>query len=124
FGVTVLGIGVMFGLDPLASQAIGAGDPLRARKLAWQSVWLALLTSAVLMVATATSPLLLGLFGIEARVRHLASVYLWIRCLGTFPLLLYMGLRSYLGALGRTRPMVISMMLANVVNLGLDLLLV
>src|SRR5271170_410651 len=47
FFFCVLGMGVMLGLDPLISQAIGAGETRRARALIWQSFWLALAATAV-----------------------------------------------------------------------------
>ena len=42
FTVSILGIGLLFGLDPLISQAVGAEVKGRARLLLWQGVWLAL----------------------------------------------------------------------------------
>ena len=40
FAVAVLGMGIMHGFDPLVSQAVGAGDTARARRLLWQAAWL------------------------------------------------------------------------------------
>ena len=57
FAVSVFGMGLVFGIDPMASQALGAGEPLRARFVMWQGVWLSLIVSAVLTV-----PLLCGPF--------------------------------------------------------------
>src|ERR1051325_4565675 len=41
FAVAVVGLGATMGLDPLFSQALGAGDEKRARELIWQGLWLA-----------------------------------------------------------------------------------
>src|SRR5690349_8037927 len=49
FALTVLGIGLLMGLDPLTSQAVGAKDRGRARRLLWQGMWLALAASLVLL---------------------------------------------------------------------------
>src|SRR5688572_17291374 len=57
--IFVLGMGVMLGLDPLISQALGAGQPVRARSLMWQGVWLSLMCGVVLSVALAVLPLFL-----------------------------------------------------------------
>ena len=116
FPFTVLGIGAMMGLDPLVSQALGAGDPVRARKLLWQGVWLSLAVAAVLSLPIALAPMLLVPVGIEPAVAEQASNYLWIRLPGLMPLLLFTGLRSYLQALGITRPMLIGVVLGNLFN--------
>src|SRR5438105_4971356 len=58
-GFSVLGMGLMMALDPLISQAIGAGQPAKARTLFWQGVWLALAASVVLAAPIALAPLAL-----------------------------------------------------------------
>src|SRR5947199_9642944 len=50
FGVSVFGLGLMLGVDPLISQAVGARDFVRARRVMWQGIWLALITTVVLTV--------------------------------------------------------------------------
>jgi len=122
--ITVLGIGAMMGLDPLVSQALGAGDPPRARKLLWQGVWLALAVSLVLAVPIALAPFLLVPFGIEPQVAEQARDYLWIRMVGLAPMLLFTGLRSYLQAQGITRPMLVGVVLGNLFNVPATWLLV
>ena len=57
FAISVVGMGIVLGLDPLVSQAVGAGDRVRARHVLWQGIWLALLVSAVLTVALVVSTL-------------------------------------------------------------------
>src|SRR5688572_25913679 len=60
FALWVIGMGIVMGIDPLISQALGAGDEIRARSVFWQGVWLAILVGAVLSIPTALSPLLIG----------------------------------------------------------------
>ena len=48
FAFAILGTGIVSGLDPLVSQAVGAGDLSRARRVLWQGVWLSLIVTAVL----------------------------------------------------------------------------
>src|ERR1700682_4346875 len=45
FGVSVFGLGLMLGVDPLISQSVGARDLSSARRILWQGTWLALITS-------------------------------------------------------------------------------
>lgn len=124
FAVAVFGLGVMMGMDPLLSQALGAGDERRAGELLWQGVWLALLTSAALCVPTLLAPALLKPMRVPDAIAAQASSFLLWRIPGLLPLLLFAGLRSALQAHGRTRALVWATVVANVANLVLDLLLV
>src|SRR5438093_12456713 len=56
FGVSVFGLGLMLGVDPLISQAVGARDATSARRVLWQGVWLALLTAAALTLLLLLGP--------------------------------------------------------------------
>lgn len=124
FAVAVLGMGVMMGLDPLISQAFGADDPARARRLAWQGGFLALHVSAWLAVPLLILPWLLEPLGVEPAVAREAGRYVLWRLPGLPFLLLYVGGRAYLQAAGLARPMVIATVAANLANLPLDVLLV
>lgn len=124
FGVAVVGLGVMLGLDPLLSQAVGAGDERRARELLWQGVWLAALATAALSLPIALLPLLLRPAGVAPELLSDARGFLLGRLPGLFPLLAFAGARSYLQALGRVRPLVLAIAAANGCNLVLDVLLV
>ena len=124
FGVSVFGLGLMLGLDPLISQAVGAGDELSARRILWQGVWLGLLTSALLIGVLLGAPALLMLIGVQRELIAPATSYLLIRLIGIAPWLLFFVVRAYLQAHHVTRPMVVSMVLGNILNLAGDLLLV
>lgn len=124
FPVTVLGMGAMMGLDPLVSQALGAGDRRHARRLLWQGVWLAVIVGLVLSAVAGFTPALLVPFGIDPAVAAQASSYLYVRLFGLVPMLLFVGLRSYLQAVGVTRPMLVAVVAANVLNIVATLYLV
>ncbi|HET9551489.1 MAG TPA: MATE family efflux transporter [Anaeromyxobacteraceae bacterium] len=124
FTVAVLGIGVMMGLDPLIAQAVGAGDPARARRLAVQGGWLALHATLCLTLPLLALPVLLEPLGVEPAVAREAGRYLLWRVPGLFFLFLYVGGRAYLQAAGLVRPMVVATVVANLANLPLDVLLV
>jgi len=124
FPVMVLGMGAMMGFDPLVSQALGAGDERRARWLLWQGVWLAVATGLLLAVPMALLPAILGPIGIAPEVARKATQYILVRTAGLVPLFLYVGLRSYLQAVGVTRPMIVAVVVANLFNAGCTLLLV
>lgn len=122
--VAIFGMGVMHGIDPLVSQALGAGEPARARRLLWQGNWLALALAAALAVPFAVVPSLLVPLGIAPAVADAAGRYLLWRLPGLPFLLLYISARAYLQAHGTTRPMVIAIVAANLLNVPADLLLV
>jgi len=124
FFVSVVGIGLMLGLDPFMSQSIGAGDAARARHFAWQGVWIVLPTAAVLGIPLLTLPSLLVPFGIEPAVARDVKSFLALRLLGLPALLLAVGWSSYLQAAGRVRSVIWAVLAANVSNFALDLLFV
>lgn len=124
FTCTFFGMGVMLALDPLVSQAIGAGEPGRARTHYWQGVWLALLTSAVVMVPVGLIPFALEPFGVSPAVAQEARTYMWWRLPGVAGVLLFVSARSYLTGTGRVQITFFAMVLANVANFALDVGLV
>lgn len=124
FAFSVMGMGMVYGVDPLIAQAIGAGDRGRARHILWQGIWLALIVSGALTIVLLLGALALPLIGAQAELIAPARVYLLIRLTSLVPFLLFFVIRAYLQAHGVTRPMVISMVLANVFNLGADIALV
>jgi multidrug resistance protein, MATE family len=124
FAFAILGMGIVLGVDPLISQAVGGGDHQGARRILWQGIWLAVViagaSTAILLVAT----LLLPAIGAEAELIDPAQTYLFIRIASLLPHLLFYVSRSYLQALGITKPLLISMLIANVFNLFATVVLV
>ena len=124
YALAMIGMGISHGVDPLISQAIGAGDRLRARSILWQGVWLALVSSAGITVLMLLAPLILRPFGVQAELVPMTTTYLAIRAIGLAPFLVFLVVRSYLQAHHITRPMIAAMVAANVLNLFGDILLV
>lgn len=124
FSVAIVGMGVVLGLEPLVSQAIGAGDGARARRWLWQGAWLALGLGAVLAIPLALVPPFLVPLGIPPGVAQQAGPYVWLRLPGLPAFLFYFAIRAYVQGHGRVRAVVGAVALANVVNLALDLVLV
>jgi MATE family multidrug resistance protein len=122
--LSVFGMGVMHGLDPLVSQALGAGDAKRARQLLWQGNWLAFALAAALALPFLVAPPLLRPLGIDAAVAHESGRYLLGRLPGLPFFFLYLSGRAYLQAIGATRPMVVAIVVANALNVPAVVLLV
>ncbi|HUP58913.1 MAG TPA: MATE family efflux transporter [Thermoanaerobaculia bacterium] len=124
FAISIIGMGVMFGIDPMISQAIGAGDRVRARRILWQGIWLGLIVTGVLTIVLVAGALAIPYAGFAEELVAPATAYLLVRTISLAPFLLFFVVRSYLQAHGVTRPMVTAMIAANVLNLGGDILFI
>jgi MATE family multidrug resistance protein len=124
FALSILGQGLVMGIDPLISQAIGAGDRLRARHVLWQGIWLALCVAGLLTMVMIGAAVALPHIGADPELISPARTFLLVRMLSLVPHLMFFAMRAYLQAQHTTRPLLISMIVANVANLLLDLLFV
>lgn len=122
--IAIFPIGVMLGLDPLVSQALGRGDRAithqhlaSARRLA---VWL---TPPTLMAMTALLGLTLLAVDLEAGTAEASWGYLAGRAPSILPFMVFMAHRSMLQAWDRIRPIATSMIVANAVNLPVSAVL-
>lgn len=126
FTLSILAVGLMMGLDPLISQAFGAGEQRRARELVWQGAWMALIAGAGTALLAAVAPFALdwSWVGIEPEVAATTRWCIWAR-LPCLPfLLIFYPQRSYLTAAGWTWSMLAASLVANLLNAGLTWLLV
>ena len=124
FAVVVLGVGLLLALDPLVSQARGAGEDGEARRLLWQGIWIAAGLSVPLAVVCLAACYLLAPLGLAPDTAARTTVYMASRLPGLPFVLAFVAVRSYLQASGITRPVVVGIVLANVVNLPMSWLLV
>lgn len=123
FLVSLLGMGLLHGLDPMASQAVGAGNPAKARRHLREALilcWIIVVPISGLIFATL---LPLPLLGIDKPTQEAATLYLLGRVPGLICLYIYMATRSYLQALEVTRPIFITTLVANLLNIPLTLFL-
>jgi MATE family multidrug resistance protein len=116
FAITVAGLGAVLGMDPLVSQAIGAGEGRRARAVVRAGMRLGTLLGVGLMAVAAASPFLLPTVGVDAATSAEAHRYVLGRLPGMIPFLWIMAMRSYMQSLDVSRPIVTSMLAANLVN--------
>jgi MATE family multidrug resistance protein len=124
FAVSVLGMGAVLGMDPLVSQAVGAGEGARARAVVRAALRLATVLGLGLSVVAGAAPLLLGAAGVDAGTRHEALMLVLGRIPGMVPFLWVLAIRSYLQAAGVTRPILLSVVAANLVNVVANGLLI
>ncbi len=111
------GIGITIALEPLASQAIGAGEPGRA----WDALRLtfraALWTAIPCVLLAYLTTLALGPMGVPAAVIERTRECLFGRVPGLIVFPLFLSLKTFLQAWGRTRPAMVGAVVANLVNL-------
>lgn len=124
FTTTLFGLGVLFGLDPLLGQAVGAGEHDRARKVLAAGLQLALLVGVPLALVIVLVAALLPASSIPADVVPLAQDFLVARMPSLVPFLALMATRAYLQATGNARSLVEGVVVANLVNLPLATALV
>ncbi len=124
FGVAGFGMGVLFALDPIISQAVGAGDSLGvARGLQRGFVLAAVMTVVAAVLLLPAEPIMTWLRQPD-EVIPVASGYTLASIPGVFPFYAFVVLRQSLQAMGRVRPIVITVVAANALNVVLNWVLV
>lgn len=120
----IFGVGLVMGVDPLASQAFGAGNRTRARQAARHGIYAALIISLPIAAAIAAMAGLLEYAGISHDLAAETRSYIWGRLGSIAFFLITMAQRSYLQADHRVRPIVLAAVAANIFNFAADWTLV
>lgn len=116
FAMICPAMGVTMAVEPLASQAVGANEPMRAWTSFRAGVVACILLSIPTMALVAMSALVLGPAGVDPAVVPAAQRFIWARLPGVPMWLLFMAAKAYLEARGVTRPLYVWGWLANVLN--------
>ncbi len=119
-----LGTGVVMGLDPLIAQAIGAGDARRTPGLLRDGLRVAVRLGVALTAVAIALPWAIDAAGVHPAIAAEARVFTLVRIVGILPFLATGALRAFLQAHGRTRPLVMAVIVGNVVNALLDWILI
>ena len=112
----IFGTGLMLGLDTLVSHSYGAGDIEEVHRSLVNGVYLALAVAPLLMLTIwGVEPLLAGMHLQSAMI---AQTIPYLRTLNwsTLPLLLYFVFRRYLQGIDLAKPVMFSLVSANLVN--------
>lgn len=124
FSIAAFGMGVLFALDPVISQAVGARDHRSiARGLQRGLILAAVLTAFSLIPLLAVGPLI-RLLGQPDDVVPMATGYVHAATPGILAFFAFVVLRQTLQAMDRVRPIVFAILMANVVNVVLNWTLV
>ncbi|MSR36512.1 MAG: MATE family efflux transporter [Gemmatimonadetes bacterium] len=124
FGCTLVGMGVLYALDPLVSQALGAGDDEAVARSVQRSVILVVGLTVATSVVMAPAGAVLRLLRQPAEVVPTASAYVVATIAGALPFYAFVALRQTLQAMGRITPVIVAVVLGNVANVALNWVLV
>ncbi|MCE2900564.1 MAG: MATE family efflux transporter [Gemmatimonas sp.] len=124
FNVCVFGIGLLFAIDPVVAQAVGAGDQEAIARGVQRGLVLATMVSVVVMLALLPGEWLLGALRQPPEVIDATAVYARRRILGVLPFFVFNVFRQSLQAMGPVRPVIAAALVANLVNAGANWLLI
>ena len=116
FSSMTVTMGVALALEPLASQAIGAREPERAWAAMKATLRSVALVWALSSVAAAALVLGLGAVGVDPEAIPHARAFALFQLPGLLFYNLFLAAKTFLQAHGRTRPIVIAALVANVLN--------
>lgn len=119
-GVTAFGVGTLLALDPLVAQAVGARDPPTVARAVQRGLVLAAVLSVPLALAMLPAGGVLRALGQPEAVLPFAAGYVRASAPGTLPFLAFVVLRQTLQAMGHTRAIVATIVVANVANVVLN----
>ena len=124
FGTLVVGIGIVLGLDPIASQAHGAGDGRRVGAALHSAVVLAFIVSIPIAVVWLFTEPVLVLAGQDPGLARTAHDFVMAQLPGIPGFLVFVALRQYLQARGMVWAALAIIVLANGVNAFLNWVLI
>ena len=115
---------MLLGLDTFVSQSYGAGNLRECHRWLRDGIHLAVLATVPLMAITFGMVAAMPIIGLHPDVQALTAPYVTIVAWGSLPLLLYAAFRRYLQALGLVWPVMITLVVANLVNAGANWVLI
>jgi MATE family multidrug resistance protein len=116
FNVAILGLGLLYAIDPVVAQAVGAGDEVAVARGVQRGLLLAGAAAVVVMLALLPGEHVLALLGQPPEVIEPTAQYSRRRLLAAIPFLVFGVWRQALQAMGTVRPVVLAVLAANVVN--------
>jgi MATE family multidrug resistance protein len=120
FNVSIFGAGTLMALDPLVAQAVGARDMDAVARAMQRGMVLAVLLAIAMSVVLAPVGSVLRLFHQSPEIVPDAAAYLHISIAGALPFMAFVVLRQSLQAMHRVAPIVVTVLVANLTNAGLN----
>jgi MATE family multidrug resistance protein len=124
FGASIFGMGTLMALDPVIAQAVGAGDGEGVARGVQRGIVLAGLLCLPAALLLWPAPAVLAWLRQPPDVAPLAGAYARVSIPGNLGMFGFIVLRQSLQAMGRVRPIVITIVVANLINAGLNWILI
>jgi MATE family multidrug resistance protein len=124
FVVSSLGMGMLMGLDPIVSQAVGAKEPDAVARAFQRGLLLVAIIGTLSVLSFIPAQAVLRAAGQPEGMLTIVGPYLWVLSPSTYAFLFFVLMRVVLQAHGRLRPILVSIAVANVINVGLSVVLV
>ncbi len=122
FATVLVARGIQRGMDPLVSQASGAGEREAAGCWLQRAAWLGLILAMPVALLHWFAEPVLRILGQPGSVLPLAGQWCRIFAVGLPAIMVHGALQQFLQCIGVMRPVTLSILLGNVLNLGLNLL--
>jgi MATE family multidrug resistance protein len=120
FNVSIFGTGTLMALDPLVSQAVGAGDKTSIARAVQRGAILGLCIAIVTTLVLLPAGAVFRALHQPPEIIDVAASYLTISAIGVLPFFAFVVFRQTLQALGRVGPIVWTIVGANLLNAGLN----
>lgn len=120
FGVSIFGLGVLISLDPIVAQALGAKDELAVERGLQRGLLLSVILTIPTSLVLLTVDPVLTLVRQPAEVIPYAAGYVYRVIPSVWPFFVFVVFRQTLQAHHRTRPIVVTIVIANLVNAFLN----
>lgn len=124
FAVTIFGMGALLALDPLISQAVGAHDTAAIARAVQRGFIMSVTLTVLLSFLFPLAGPILTLFRQPEEVVPPAAAYILAVMPSTLPLLGFVVLRQTLQAMHFIRPVLITIIVANIANAVLNWMLI
>lgn len=120
FGLAVFGIGTLWAIDPIVSQAMGARDHEAASLGIQRGLVLGALLGVVMTALCLPAEIVFRALRQPAEVVPRAAGFVWMTAPSMAVLLMFVTIRQSLQAMKHTRAIVITILTGNLVNLALN----
>jgi len=122
--IGIFAMGMLLGLDTLVSQSFGAGQLDECHRWLVHGVFLSVLLTIPTVLLLFWVSARLDQWGMNPDVLRLLRPYLDAIAWSTLPLLVYFAFRRYLQGLGVVRPIMVTLIVANLINFAGNWLLI
>lgn len=124
FATGIIGIGILLALDPVISQAIGAGDEAGIARAVQRGFIMSLVLSVLLSLFLPSARLVLTQLGQPAELVPLAHTYVLALIPGVIPFFLFIVVRQTMQSMHLTRPIIVAIVVSNLANAFINWMLI